>query len=295
MRRLNLRRHFIGYIKQNLLLLTLSPPRLFAALVGVVSLVITVNDFASRFGWSTTAAILVAILSVFFGLVIQAFQKNKMGFREHELYYEAYSPPTREDKRRISQACCYFGAAAIDLVDSAAATDKDPFSTVILQDGQGEPIGFADYYCFTSETFDAYCRGRISIKDMFADHYLSHDAARFADVLYISTIFRYDFISNQSFRGRCETALLVWSLATLILEIQNFPESGIDIYSYGESDEGRATLEHFKFEKSGYSDPNGHTLLVRKNVQPHHLSEILRKYSFLGSQCHFTMRKSVGS
>ncbi|MEO3385794.1 hypothetical protein AAFN84_05850 [Mesorhizobium sp. CAU 1741] len=237
------------------------------------------------------AAIIIVIAALFLMLVATAFRRSRATIKDHELFYEAYAPPTQADQAQIEKAAAFFGSNAINPADAAAASESDPFSTVVLRDGMGQAVGFADYYCFDRDVFDRYCNGRISVTDMFADNFLSHPAARTAPVLYVSTIFRYDFISDQSFRGRCETALLAWSLARLIREVQEVPPEGLTIYSYGDSPEGSATLRHFRFNDSGRTDPKGNPLLVLENVRREQLDTMLAKYGFLGNQCNFTIRK----
>lgn len=291
MSRKKLIKNLVQYCRHNLKALVLSPPRLFASIIGLVSLALVVHDISKRAGWLVAAGITVVIAAIFLALVAAAFRRSRAVIKDHELFYEAYAPPTAADQQNIEKATAFFGASAIDPADAAAATESDPFSTIVLRDGMGQPVGFADYYCFDKDVFERYCSGRVSVTDMFADNFLAHPEARKAPILYISTIFRYDFISDQSFRGRCETALLAWALARLIREVQDIPADGLTIYSYGDTEEGTATLKHFGFGESGHSDPKGNALLVLRDVRHEQLDRLLAKYSFLGNQCNFAVRK----
>lgn len=293
MRTKRLARHFLAYLAYNLRDLGQSPPRLFAAIIGAISLFMTAREMKQKLGiWPVTITI-AAIALVFTLLVLRAFNRSRATIQDHKLFYRAYSPAEDRDMAQITKACAFFGDAAISSEDGQAATESDPFSLVVLRDGEGNAIGFADFYCFSRESFDDYTSGRISVRDMFADHYLPHDKARSAPVLYVSTIFRYDFISDQSFRGRCETALLAWALAKLILTVQTFPEDGVTIYSYGDSPEGNAMLLHFGFRKSDLTDPKGNALLWCEKLQKPALETFLARYDFLGNQCHFSLTRPL--
>ncbi|KAF0114045.1 MAG: hypothetical protein FD150_1773 [Rhodobacteraceae bacterium] len=284
---------FRAYVKYHTRSIIASPPRIFAVVVGGIGTFSALQDAKDKFGLLSVSILVFLTLAAFAVLVVNAFNHSVGSLREDELRYEAYSPPTDQDNRMIEMAVSYFGTAAINSDDGNAAIQNDPFSTVILRDGKGRSIGFADYYCFSKESFDGYCNGRINMKDMFADHYLHHDEARSASVLYITTIFRYDFISNQSFQGRCETALLAWCLAKLITTVQTNVKTGVSIYSYGETDEGRKALSHFGFVDSGRKDPEGNTLFWIPPEEAHRIYDILRRYKFLGDQCDFTLRRQL--
>ncbi len=284
---------FLSYVRHHLLAVASSPPRLFAVVVGGLGTATALKGAASDFGLWPVAIVLILVVGTFLWLVANAFNHSIGSLKEHELRYVAYAPPTTEDNVMIGKAAGFFGAAAIDSADGLAAMENDPFSCVILRDGKGKAIGFADYYCFQHEAFDEYCGGRLNSTDLFADHYLHHPEARRAPVLYISTIFRYDFITNRSFQGRCETALLAWCLARLILAVQENLDEGVTIYSYGETEAGRRALVHFGFVESGKSNPEGHRLMWIPDARRTSLEAILDRYRFLGAQCDFSLLRPI--
>lgn len=231
----------------------------------------------------------LSVLVLYLYLIVQYPHRKLESEMPRDLRYKVIVPATDNQQKRILEACAYFGGSAIDPIDSDASIQADAYSTAALRDYKGREVGFADYYTFNRDDALRYIGGRISKKDFFADYYLPHPQARDAGAIYISTVFRYDHISDRSAFGAKETAILAWCLAKLIEIAQRQPEQGWLIFTAGGSAAGDRLISHFDFEDSGQTDPDGNKIYLRDGVARDELAAGLSKFDYLGNLVQFSV------
>ena len=261
---------------------------MFSLSISLIGIIAAVKQLIEQTGQLIGIFIILSFISVYLILIV----RNPMRRRESSIFptdvrYKVIVPATINQQKRIAEACVYFGDAAIDPIDGQNSIQSDPYSTVALSDYNGREIGFGDYYCFDIDDAKKYIAGKISNTDLFADYYLAHPAARNCNAIYISTIFRYDHISDRSLYGVKETAMLVWSLIKLIETIQNEPEEGWFVFTSGGSREGDRLINHFDLVDKGARDNSGNIIYERENVTRAELEIARKKFDYLGNQVQF--------
>jgi hypothetical protein len=238
--------------------------------------------------WPTVAVCSVVLALYLYLIVRNPIQLNADEFPK-DLRFRALVPPTANQQNRIAEACAYFGDSAIDPVQGVIASESDAFSTVAVSDYKGREVGFADYYAYRREDAVRYIRGEIGKADFFSRYYLPHPAARDADTLYISTLFRYDHISDRSAYGVKETAILAWCLFKLIEVAQREPKDGWLLVTAGGSSAGERLIKHFKFAETGQRDPDGNKIFTRDNVTLEQIRNEIGRYSYIGDLVIFNV------
>lgn len=274
-------RYILGYVKYHIQHIRLSPPRILSVALSALGIATAVRELIEQIGlWQGMAVCSAVILLYLFLIVRNPIKVNSEEFPK-DLRFRAQVPPTSNQHNRIAEACAYFGDSAIDPIQGAIACESDVFSTVALSDYKGREVGFADYYAYRREDVDRYISGYVSKLDFFSDYYLPHPEARDAEALYISTLFRYDHLSDRSVYGVKETAMLAWCLFKLIEVAQKEPKDGWLLVTAGGSSAGEKLIKHFKFLDSGRTDPDGNRIFTRDKVTIKELRNEMEKYSYL--------------
>lgn len=283
-----------AYLLDEVRLIAVSPNRILTVAVSLATATYTMVNLGSKIGVGYVATLVLLVVVAYLAIFFLGRRPDLEVIEQDKLRYHIRVPPQDADVDQVIRASRrVFGAEAINSADAKRSVQDDPYSQIIAKCGQNRAIGFCDYYAFRKRDFEKYLTGRISQVDLFADYYLHHPEARNADVLYISTIFRYDFVLSQSFHAQRETALLVWALAKVISEVQNFPSDGIDIYSYGSSGGGKALLRREGFEGTGYLDQSGEEFLVRRSVTKAEIDAVVEKYAMMGQQCRLEIDRDL--
>lgn len=257
--------------------------------VSALGILTAISELFKQVGNLAGIVVCLLVFLLYLYLIVQYPHKSAEKEFPRDLRYKVIVPATDNQKKRISEACSYFGDSAIDPIDGANSIEADEYSTVALRDYKGREVGFADYYAFEREDAVNYIDGRISKRDFFADYYLAHPKARDAGAVYISTVFRYDHISDRSAFGAKETAILTWCLIKLIETIQNQPEEGWLIFASGGTAAGERLIRHFELEDSGKKDPDGNKIYKRDGVTRSDLAIGLRKFEYLGNLVKFSV------
>lgn len=152
----------------------------------------------------------------------------------------------------IRKAQEVFQSDAIDPEVDMKAFFSDPYSLICLQDSDDNIFGFTDYYAFEKNHFKLFLQGDYGFDDLLANGLLAHPKARKAKVVYLATILNLSYLldSMRSERRR-QNGILVWATVSAILEYQEFPPEGIDLYGIGWDTGGAAILKMFDLEPAG--------------------------------------------
>jgi hypothetical protein len=271
-------RYVIGYFLYHIQMIRMSPPRMLSVTVSAIGILTAINELRNEIGKGRGLLVVLLIVALYLLLIIRYPQKRSDKDFPRDLRYRVVVPATENQHKRIAEACDYFGDSAINVIDGAASIEADKYSTVALRDYKGREVGFADYYTFHTADALKYIEGRIPKRDFFADYYLPDPEARSAGALYISTVFRYDHISDRSAFGAKETAILAWCLIKLIETIQVEPEGGWLLFTAGGSDAGERLIRHYDLEDSGRTDPDGNRIYLKHGVTRADLAGGLKKF-----------------
>lgn len=294
---MTLRRAFLylyGYFRYNIRLISTSPPKLLALAASFLGTSLGIHQLSQSIGQTPTAMICLSVIALYIFLLIQQSVKSEQKALPSDLRYRVIVPATTNQHKRITEACAYFGNSAIDPIDGTNAIEADQYSTAALRDFNGREVGFADYYAFRKSDAKRYINGNISKRDFFSDYYLPHPKARDADALYISTIFRYDHISDRSAFGAKEAAILCWCIIKLITIVQKEPIEGWLIFTAGGTPAGERLIKHFDLDDTGKLDPDGNKLFQRDNVTLADLMDCVKKLDYLGKLIDFNVHPMGG-
>ncbi len=280
-------RYLAGYLRYHAQMIRMSPPRLLGVALGALGIATAITELVAQVGVLAGTLICLAVLALYLFLIVRYPGRAAERAFPDDLRYSVVVPPTPGQTARIAEACIWFGDSAIDPIDGAQAIEADEYSTVALRDYKGREVGFADYYAFRRRDAQDYIDGRIPKRDFFADYYLPHPRARSAGAIYVSTVFRYEHISDRSAFGAKEAALLVWCLIRLIEEVQAEPEDGWLIFASGGSQAGERLIRHFGLEESGRRDPDGNRIFSKDGVTRADLAASRDRFGYLGGLVRF--------
>ncbi|MGF6174115.1 hypothetical protein [Ensifer sp. 4252] len=182
----------------------------------------------------------------------------------------------------IRKAQDVFQSDAIDPEEDMKAFFSDPYSLICLQDSDDNIFGFTDYYAFEKNHFKLFLQGDYGFDDLLANGLLAHPKARKAKVVYLATILNLSYLldSMRSERRR-QNGILVWATVSAILEYQEFPPEGIDLYGIGWDKGGAAILKMFDLEPAGRvmrGLAEGKWIYRRHGVQRQDLEAIRARY-----------------
>lgn len=282
-----------GRLKYQLRWLISAPENIFLLVISGSGLIKFAVEIYQEVSLSVFVGSTVVLVAFFAGVL-----GRPVGNVDTELDLKPYIAdiPNGTQNAQIKRACEYFSGAAIDVNDGQLATEMDNFSGVFISSREGDSIGFADYYCFNSREFERYLSKHYTVEEMFSSKYLKDPEARSAEILYISTVYRFAFITDQSRHAQLDLKVIIWSLARLILTMQDFPEGGLQIYSYGfqagDKNRGNRLLRAHNFKISDHCDPSGNKLWVLENVTRQDLEDILDRYAEVERLCDFRARRS---
>lgn len=280
-------RYIVGYFRYHLQMIRMSPPRMLSLSVSLLGILTAIFELFRQVGIAYGAAFCSAVFALYLLLIVRYPQRSAENSFPRDLRYKVIVPASENQQKRIVEACAYFGDSAIDPIDAANSIAADEYSTVALRDYKGREVGFADYYTFNRDDAIKYIDGKISKRDFFADYYLPHPQARNAGAIYVSTVFRYEHISDRSAFGAKETALLAWCLIKLIERVQKQPDTGWLIFASGGSAAGERLIRHFELDESGRKDPDGNMIYWQDGVTQDQLASGLKKFDYLGSLVRF--------
>ena len=224
---------------------------LLSAIIWVGGVISVYEVFSGVIG-RIYAGILVSV-PLIIHIVVSAIKKpdNDHWLSEGDVFqYSVTVPPSFDDYMEVNRlAGLYYGGATPDPDTILAEFARDPYTTVILKQ-EKDIIGFADYYCFTKENFDAYRAGILRSVDLFEIGSISHPDARHATVIYVSTI--HMFGNHDTFRAKLHAQVLRYGLLKCIRDYQVIPSSGLDIYAaaFGEGSYGERILRRLGFSPS---------------------------------------------
>ncbi|RDL50975.1 hypothetical protein BLJAPNOD_02103 [Ensifer sp. M14] len=182
----------------------------------------------------------------------------------------------------IRKAQDVFQSDAIDPEEDMKAFFSDPYSLICLQDSDDHIFGFTDYYVFEKNHFKLSLQGDYGFDDLLANGLLAHPKARKAKVVYLATILNLSYLldSMRSERRR-QNGILVWATVSAILEYQEFPPEGIDLYGIGWDKGGAAILKMFGLEPVGRvmrGLAEGKWIYTRRGIHRQDLEVIRARY-----------------